>query len=1110
MNPDSSLVAGAASTPGINVLGGWVGEIFASLAFAGALVAAISFFMADRKQGREKSTWAVFGQIGFWSHLAGVLGIVATLFTLIYTHQYQYHYVWSHSSNELPVHFMISCFWEGQEGSFLLWIFWHAILGAVVVFTAKEWRNIVMSVLCSVNLILASMIQGAHVPDWMVKTFFTGALMGMGLYLLIKYVLQGREARSKGVFHLAFLLLATLATTSVWLGKDIVLDQGLDYLFSPAGAFTTGTLAFLVICVYLLMDFPFQGRKITPINGWEWTSGAAILILGIIALTTQQDAWKMGSTPFSLLRDAMPNAPVWKLNPNYVPKNGSGLNPLLQNYWMVIHPPTLFLGFAAITIPFAFVVGGLIRRQFTQWMRPAAPWLVFSVMVLGVGIIMGGYWAYETLNFGGYWNWDPVENGSLVPWLLGIAALHGLVIARLGKGFLLFTMIMVILTFLLVLYSTFLTRSGILGDTSVHTFTDLGLSGQLLLLLFIYFVGVVSLLVVRWMHIPAPKQDVPFKSAEFFIFLGTLVFIFSGIIITIATSIPVFNKIFEQNWGGIKEANFFYYRYLVYFAVGFGLFSAIGQFFFWRRVRQKTIRQALLRPFLFAMLSSAIVLIALAISGVEFSFEWRYREWLELAGLSQSPAKKILLYGKYILFVFSDEIMMAAALFTVAANLDMFITLLVKRRNTLKVTGGSLSHVGFGLMLLGILLSSGFESVVSKNLTPSELPRFSAGEQGDNVLLLRDRPRLVPAYNPKYEVIYRGKKEALPPISDIVVIEDDHDAFKFSFLDSTGDRFALVYPRQMFVAEGDTVIDLAKVAEFTNGQLTTLKPKLINERSLYGIEFVPVSYNNTLNTFDRKPEKSFTLYPEAEVNEGMGLIAHPARHISLSRDLYVHVSSIPKDEQEAPEYKYYRWMPTIGDTVQTARALVVVDSLFSDPVDGTEFDLIARLRLRVVTTDGREGIVEPLYRITKENRISLQDANEKVIHTTFAFTGINPTTGELELQAEELQNPVEDWIVLKAIKKPWINVLWLGTFVLVVGFMISIVRRAKEASKQRVADPNEAGDEDQQAQTQVEQSMPLRKPISTATGLQPEEEPELPSYMRDKDYWESKDPRDSQ
>src|SRR5690606_3474489 len=138
----------------------------------------------------------------------------------------------------------------------------------------------------------------------------------------------------------------------------------------------------------------------------------------------------IGSTPFDLLRDRI-QAPIFS-RPDYLKfiKDGNGLNPLLQNYWMVIHPPELFLGFALTTIPFAYTIAALWSGKYKEWIKPTLRWSLVTGAILITGISMGGAWAYESLNFGGYWAWDPVENASFVPWLVVIAALHTLLVFK--------------------------------------------------------------------------------------------------------------------------------------------------------------------------------------------------------------------------------------------------------------------------------------------------------------------------------------------------------------------------------------------------------------------------------------------------------------------------------------------------------------------------------------------------------------------------------------------------------------------------------------------------------------------------------------------------------
>ena len=292
---------------------------------------------------------------------------------------------------------------------------------------------------------------------------------------------------------------------------------------------------------------------------------------------------KFGSSPFILLRDAL-DAPIFNMNPEFIPEEGTGLNPLLQNYWMVIHPPTLFLGFATTLVPFAYCMAGLWLKKYHEWVRPALPWALFSGLTLGVGILMGAYWAYETLNFGGYWNWDPVENAIYVPWLVLIAAIHTMISFRKSNVALKSSIILVISTFILVLYSTFLTRSGILGDSSVHSFTDLGLSGQLLIYL-LAFVALSVIMSVRvWKELPTSEKEVSTYSREFWIFIGATTLCLMAFQVIIPTSIPVWNAIVEL-FGGISnmappvDQVMFYSKWQLWFAILLAIISGTGQFF---------------------------------------------------------------------------------------------------------------------------------------------------------------------------------------------------------------------------------------------------------------------------------------------------------------------------------------------------------------------------------------------------------------------------------------------------------------------------------------------------------------------------------------------------
>ncbi|HNB80942.1 MAG TPA: cytochrome c biogenesis protein CcsA, partial [Chitinophagaceae bacterium] len=323
---------------------GRIGQFLTITALVSALFASVSYFLYSR-QG--DTAWKRSARILFITHGLSVAGIFLTLFYIIFNHRFEYHYAWSHSSVALPFKYLLSCFWEGQEGSFLLWSTWNVVFSLFVIRKNNKWEGPVMTIVLLAQTVLSSML--------------------LGLY--------------------------------------------------------------------------FLGQKV-------------------------------GSDPFILLRDQMASAPIFQQADylNFI-KDGNGLNPLLQNYWMVIHPPVLFGGFATTLFPFAYAVACLWKKDYQDFIQPMLRWSVFSGMILGTGIMMGGAWAYESLNFGGYWAWDPVENASLVPWLVMIAGLHTLMVYKASAYSLKSTFLFFILAFSLVIYSSFLTRTGILGETSVHAFT---------------------------------------------------------------------------------------------------------------------------------------------------------------------------------------------------------------------------------------------------------------------------------------------------------------------------------------------------------------------------------------------------------------------------------------------------------------------------------------------------------------------------------------------------------------------------------------------------------------------------------------------------------------
>ncbi|MGV3589765.1 MAG: cytochrome c biogenesis protein CcsA [Adhaeribacter sp.] len=847
----------------INTLVGDLGHFSVILAFVAAVVAALSYFMASWKQplGLEEANWKKLGRIAFYVHTVAVLGIIIALFNIIQNHRYEYHYAWSHSSNHLPTHFMISCFWEGQEGSFLLWIFWHTLLGLGIIWFNKKWEAPTMAVFAFVQFFLTSMILG--------------------------------------------------------------------------------------------------------------------VVIGNL---------KIGSSPFILLRDFMPDAPVFKLNPNFIPKDGTGLNPLLQNYWMVIHPPTLFLGFAATLVPFAFAIAGLWKGEFTKWVKPALPWALFAGLVLGIGTMMGAYWAYETLNFGGYWNWDPVENAVYIPWLVLVAAIHTLVIFRRSKAGLHTSFVLVIVSFLLILYATFLTRSGILGNASVHSFTDLGLSGQLFTYMAAFVVLATGLLVWRWKKIPATQKELTTYNSEFWVFIGAVVLCLGAFQVLFTTSIPVYNAF--MGFIGIKtnlalpaDQIAHYTKFQLWLGVGIAILSGLAQLMWWQKNDKARLGNALAVPGILTLLFVSLVLV--------------------LGRLGVGPKVDNPVY----------IVLLLAAFFAVFANLGMILTL-IKRKAVL--TGGAVAHVGVALMLIGILYSSGYSTIVSQNTSGLLYSRdFPEDINRDNVLLFRNNPIEMG----KYKLTYGGQYMEVIDFPEYVNKEslfrlpmDEHRALA---------RTDLKYKDKVIYKTGDTV-------------------SITPENTYYKIEYQEKGTDNT-----------FTLYPRAQINQEMGFLASPDIKNGLTSDLYTHVSAVMNNEEERDWSELKEHNVAIGDTLFLNDYIAILKGI--EPVrkvEGIELgekDVAVQADLKIFG-ENKEYHGHPLF-VIKDNMVGRIPDEIEDLGLRLTFMSIDTENNRFTIGVNTTQ---KDYVILKAMEKPIINLLWIGTLVMSLGFVMAIFRRSSEGKTENI------------------------------------------------------------
>jgi cytochrome c-type biogenesis protein CcmF len=369
--------------------------------------------------------------------------------------------------------------------------------------------------------------------------------------------------------------------------------------------------------------------------------------------------------------------PFLMFPPGRVPPDGQGLNPLLQDPWMTIHPPVLFIGFAALTVPFAIAMAAMVRRDWDGWVKAALPWVALSTAVLATGFVMGGVWAYRVLGWGGYWGWDPVENGSLIPWLANVALLHGLLVQRVTGSLRRTNLFLAVTSYVLVLYSSFLTRSGVLADFSVHSFANLGLTSFLLTFLFGIMIAGYGLLVFRLREIPGSLQRVGGFSRESMMWLGQLVLMFMCLLIAVGMSAPLITRLF----GPPSNVQTSYYNLVnAPLAIIMGLLLGIGPLMRWRRHDP----QALLRAALPALALAVALTLVIVVRGVR----------------DVMPAGVIF-----------------AAIFALAAN-----TAVAARGFRIGWRHGvaALGHMGVAMLLVGVVASSGYGVAVQVQLPQGE------------------------------------------------------------------------------------------------------------------------------------------------------------------------------------------------------------------------------------------------------------------------------------------------------------------------------------------------------------------------------------------------------
>jgi cytochrome c-type biogenesis protein CcmF len=819
---------------------GIIGKNLILLSFLSSILAMVFYFLDTRSPQKRFEKLA---------HLFFLLkGITLTfasgiLIYLIFTHQFQYYYVFNYTSLDLQPQYLVAAFYSGQEGSFMLWI-------------------------------LSSFLVGLALIKWT----------------------------------------------------------------SPV--YRSPMLFFFSITQFFLLS----------------------MLLGVDIFGT-----KIGASPFRTLMDQMPHLPVWQVNPDFVPADGSGLNDLLRSPWIVIHPPVIFLGFAMMTIPYAFALAALWRKSYQNWIYPALPWALGANLCLLIAIFLGGYWAYETLSFGGYWAWDPVENASLVPWIVGMAGIHTMLVQRRSSSSTKASLIFAILAYVLVVYQTFLTRSGILGEASVHSFVDLGLYNQLLLFMLTMVTMGVGFMLARFRDMPSQEREDPILSKEFMMFAGALVLFLSGLVIIIGTSSPVIGRLFVANPTPPEMS--FYNNWSIPFAILISIMTVITQYLWWKKADNiENLAGFIVGP---TILTSVLAIATIILGDV------------------RNP-----IYMIYIL----------AGWFGVIGNGWLMVEIAKKKT---RMIGGTLTHVGFTIMLLGFM-GSAFDSPM---LDQETVNYNNAVKRGDVI-----------------------DSDGFPVIQGINMVE-------------------------LFKNEPKLIADRYMVT-FLDGQLTERNRPGESE---YTLRFEDLKRNG--RTFFLTP----VMYPMIANSQSGSLnwTVDPEIRTGIFSDIYAYVAGSSLVEKESQRMNTGASSAAVNIQVDEGSTQIVrVRRGGSIELDGytvtfREFDFMDASEYAENTTiavkaileflskdSGEIIIIRPEFAIMRENdqNVTLSpgvSVNESEIMVQ--FTNVNPQSEEIELRISGIRIIAEtEWVLLTVEKKPFVSVVWLGTFLLMIGFSVSIARRWKD------------------------------------------------------------------
>ncbi|MDQ3725355.1 MAG: heme lyase CcmF/NrfE family subunit [Actinomycetota bacterium] len=411
---------------------------------------------------------------------------------------------------------------------------------------------------------------------------------------------------------------------------------------------------------------------------------ATAVMMGVAAFFTGLMLFGSGVDPFAPLDPA--------------PANGVGLNPLLQHPSMMIHPPMLYSGYVAFTVPFAFAIGALVTRRLdAEWIRATRRFALVAWAFLGFGLLLGARWSYTELGWGGYWAWDPVENAALMPWLLGTAFLHSIMVQEKRGMLKVWNAALIVGTFSMALLGTFLVRSGVLQ--SIHAFGDSTVGPYILGLIGVVLVGSTALIVSRLDDLRSPKRIDSLVSRESVFLVNNLLLVGLVAIVFWGTFFPLISELFTGEKASLAAP--WFDQYTTPLAIGLVLFTGIGPLLAWRRVSWDSAKRVFRVPLAAA---AGVTLALVALTDVTDSI------W----------ALALFAFAAFALTGLAQEFWSGASArrrLTGESGAAALAGLVTRNRRRY---GGYIVHAGVIVLLIGVAASSSFQTNREVDLRPGE------------------------------------------------------------------------------------------------------------------------------------------------------------------------------------------------------------------------------------------------------------------------------------------------------------------------------------------------------------------------------------------------------